>query len=89
MEPIPSFSSPEKAQPNENGVHHEKTTYTVTYTADDSMDIDQSEPTPFQSVPTPTYSFVPQAQRQSQPTSSEALRMHDSAYLDPFRPART
>ena len=46
MEPIPSFSSPEKGPPTTNGVHHEETTYTATYTADDTMDIDQSEPTP-------------------------------------------
>ncbi|KAL9131979.1 MAG: hypothetical protein Q9217_000188 [Psora testacea] len=48
IEPIPSFSSPVKDGLKSNGVLHEETTYTATYTADDSMEIDQStapEPT--------------------------------------------
>ena len=43
MEPIPSFSSPEKGVANTNGVAHEEITYSATYTGDDSMDIDQSQ----------------------------------------------
>lgn len=40
MEPIPSFSSPEKGAPRTNGVvHEEEITVTATYTADDSMEV--------------------------------------------------
>ena len=42
LEPLPSFSSPQKGAPTTNGVVHEDDTYTGTYTADDSMDVDQS-----------------------------------------------
>lgn len=38
MEPVPSFSSPAKPMFQPNGI-----TQDVTYSADDSMDIDQSE----------------------------------------------
>ncbi|KAL9104878.1 MAG: hypothetical protein Q9163_000195 [Psora crenata] len=48
IEPIPSFSSPQKGTPRSNDVAHDETAYTVTYTADETMEIDQTtapEPT--------------------------------------------
>ena len=45
MEPIPAFSSPQKLPTIEDGVQ-EETNYTATYTADDSMEVAQSEEHP-------------------------------------------
>ncbi|KAG8526357.1 uncharacterized protein KY384_000350 [Bacidia gigantensis] len=42
MEPIPSFSSPEKAPTQSNGIHHGDEDNTRTFTADDSMEMVES-----------------------------------------------
>lgn len=42
MEELPTFSSPQKATTQVNGTADEESANAATYTADDSMDIDQS-----------------------------------------------
>ena len=85
LEEVPSFSSPEKGAPQVNGVLPDETTNVGTYTADDSMDIDQSMPLLQDSYQANT----PQARRHNPRMSLGALEMPtDLLYLDQYHPSR-